>query len=94
MTPQEKNFVVNAARLAQVAPKEWSEFLAALVVFSDDVVEQCVVSQVDKLPVAQGRAQFAREILRILWECKKTAEQLTAPKNAVRTTTAPPGRPW
>jgi hypothetical protein len=77
---QDRDFHVKAAVLARAAPSQWSDFLAALKEYSDSITGHCIEAPTDKLQVAQGRAQMAREILRILRECKVTAERLSSKK--------------
>lgn len=65
-----------AASLAHRAPEEWAEFLSAFAAYSDSVLRDCLSSPVDALPQTQGRARACDSLLRLLVECKETADKL------------------
>lgn len=65
-----------AATLARMAPLEWQSFLQAFSVHAAQRDEELVGSALAMLPVAQGRAQEAREMLGLYTECTKTADKL------------------
>ena len=72
----DRDLILKAAAVASVAPKEWSDFLAALSLYTDTRRDQCVSSPVDAIFVAQGRAQQCVSLLRLFQECRQTADQI------------------
>ena len=65
-----------AARLAQSAPLQWVEFVDALSNYTEHRCIECIQSPPDMLQVAQGRAQSMVAFLRLLVDCRKTAESV------------------
>jgi len=53
------DLTLKAAALARAAPENWREFVAALATFAEVHRENLVRSQLNELPVNQGRAQMA-----------------------------------
>lgn len=70
------DLVKACAQLARSAPRSWDDFLAAYRAYSIEVTNQMVSSPADTLHVAQGRAKQAHELLRIMENALRTAEQL------------------
>jgi hypothetical protein len=59
-----------------MAPREWSDFLAAFKAYTDNRRDQCVSSPSDAILAAQGRAQQCASLVRLFDECLKTADQI------------------
>ncbi len=55
-----------ATKLHKAAGMEWKEFTAALREFVSATAETMVMAPTEKLSFAQGRAQFARELIALL----------------------------
>lgn len=65
-----------AANLARSAPNGWREFLQAAASYTTTIDTNCIQSPLDKLPVAQGRAQNAREFFGLLENCLQDADRI------------------
>lgn len=72
----DRELILKTAFLARMAPKEWSEFLAAFKNYTDTRRDQCVSSPSDAIFRAQGQAQQCVMLLRLFEECLKTADQI------------------
>jgi hypothetical protein len=72
----DRDLILKTASLARMAPKEWSDFLAAFKSYTDQRRDQCVSSPVDTILVSQGRAQQCASLLRLFDECMTTADQI------------------
>jgi hypothetical protein len=59
-----------------MAPREWSDFLAAFKAYTDNRRDQCISSPPDAILAAQGRAQQCASLVRLFDECLKTADQI------------------
>lgn len=82
----DKELIIAAAQLAQTAAGSWEKFLAALRAHNAAVTNQLVSSPIEVLPVAQGRAKHAQELLTTLENCRTVAEQIEkGQKSNVRT---------
>lgn len=57
-------------------PQGWTTLLDALSARALFKAEECISSPIERLQVAQGRAQEARELLSILQNAPKLAEQI------------------
>lgn len=55
-----------AARLSKAAPNSWDEFIKALVAYTDVRRDACVQVTVDRVQIAQGKAQQCVELLSLL----------------------------
>lgn len=75
MTARE-TLIMKSANLAQSAPREWSDFLAALETYSDALRRQCVSSPADQIFINQGRARQCEELLLDLRTCVQTAGKI------------------
>lgn len=73
---KDRELIHKAAALARSAPREWGDFLQAMQVYTDEKRDQCISSPVESLQVSQGRAQNARDLLRLLSGCLQTSEQI------------------
>lgn len=82
----ERELILAAAQLSRRAPDEWSKFLEELANYAEDIVVACVRSQLDMLPVAQGRAQSIVKLQQTLVDCRKAADEIVnrVPPNAKR----------
>jgi hypothetical protein len=65
-----------AAHLSRQAPETWGQFMVALGEYANSRRDECVQSSVEKLQVAQGRAQICVQLVRLLADCNKTAEAI------------------
>jgi hypothetical protein len=72
----DREFILASARLARVAPEEWVKFLDALTGYTEDRIVECIQSQSDMLPVAQGRAQSLLKLRQTLEDCLKIADDI------------------
>lgn len=68
--------VVAAARLARTAPPDWNQFVDAVVTYANQQAMACILSPVENLQVAQGRAQMAHRIAALLQGCVSMADKL------------------
>lgn len=63
--------LTKAARiLRNAATPEFTNFLKHLSTYTDEVVLAVTEADADRILVAQGRAQQARHLLRVLVECE------------------------
>jgi hypothetical protein len=58
------------------APEDWDAFIKALSDRVDAAYDQCVSAPPDRVLMAQGRAQEARDILKTLLNAPQLAAQL------------------
>jgi len=72
----DRDLILKAAAVASAAPKEWSDFLAAFSLYTDNRRDQCVSSPADAIFANQGRAQQCVSLLRLFQECRQTADQI------------------
>lgn len=76
-------FILSAARLSRAAPAEWAEFLETYRRYSYEVINACISSPPEVpglLPVLQGRAQQARELLDHLENAAARADKIESKK--------------
>jgi hypothetical protein len=75
-----RNLTVEIAKavhgLARANQPAWQLLLQALVARADEVTDQMVSAEPAKMANAQGRAQEARELVKLLDEAPKLAQQL------------------
>jgi hypothetical protein len=72
----DKQLILAAAKMSRVAPESWEQFLAAFRTYTDITRDNCISSPVDILQVAQGRAQACAALLRLMDDCRKSADQI------------------
>ncbi len=72
----DRELIFAAAKLARSAPENWDEFIGALSNYTDIQISNCISSTLEELQRAQGRAQNAATLLRLLREALKTADQI------------------
>jgi hypothetical protein len=72
----DRDLILAAAKLARTAPETWNEFLGAFVSYTDIQISNCISSPLEELQRAQGRAQNASTLLRLLREALKSADQI------------------
>lgn len=72
----DRELILRAAELARTNPRSWNEFLGALAKFSNQVSNDCIQSPLDRLPVAQGRAQLAAFLLELMANCVASADKI------------------
>lgn len=72
----DRDLILKAAVLARSSPKSWSEFLGALSNFADQQKDNCIQSPLEHLPVAQGRAQLAAHLHKLLADCLSSADKI------------------
>lgn len=79
-------FIHVTAALSRAAPQEWAAFLDAYRLYSFKLINDCISSPLDLLPVIQGRAQQVREMQDHLEKSAERADQIEAKmtKNGVR----------
>ena len=73
-----------AAALSRAAPREWSEFLEAVKLRSDERRRELVSSSPPTVLVAQGRAQDAGEFYDLLRGCREQADRISAVRKNVK----------
>jgi hypothetical protein len=78
LTEQEiaRVLALHAASVARSAPYEWGKLLETLKIYTDHRRDECVSSPSDAVFLAQGRAREAASLLRMLENCKQTADQI------------------
>ena len=76
----EHTLVIEAARLARIAPTTWEKFLGALQALNEQTTTQCIQSPLAELPRAQGRAQATARLLGILEDCVASADKIEGKK--------------
>lgn len=64
------------AELRSTNAQGWDTLLIALSARAAQVAEDCISSPLDRLPVMQGRAQEARDLVDTLLNAPKLAEQI------------------
>jgi hypothetical protein len=72
----DRDLIYKAAGLARSAPQAWNDFLGALAQYTEQHRSNCISSSVENLQVAQGRAQAYTNLLRLLQDCKTTADKI------------------
>lgn len=72
----DRELIFATAKLARSAPEAFEEFIGALSSYTDIQISNCISSPLEELPRAQGRAQQAATLLRLLREATKTADQI------------------
>lgn len=72
----DRDLILEAARLARNAPESWNKFLGALAKYTNDQRDNCIRSPIELLPVAQGRAQACTHLLGLLEECLVLADKI------------------
>ena len=70
------------ATLARAAPAQWAEFVAECQKHADKKSKECVEAPPDMLPIAQGRAQNAVELVKTFTNAVKTADRISAQAGA------------
>jgi hypothetical protein len=75
MIANDRDLVLKSAALARAAPREWSEFLAAMQGYTDRTVKELVASPPEILQVNQGRLRMLGTLLDTLVECKQAADK-------------------
>lgn len=76
----QKKLILTAASVARSAGEDWDRFVAEFAAYTDAVKDQCVSSSIETLQVAQGRARECASLLRLLRECRQTADQIMEKK--------------
>ena len=84
--------------LVKTNPQAWQLLMQALVAHADEVTDQMVASEPSLLTNYQGRAQEVRDLIKLLDEAPKLAQQLeekeaTRGQPNVRTHNAAGGQP-
>lgn len=79
-----KELIFAAADLARSSPQTYQRFLAEYRVYLQKTIEDVVSSPPDQIFKAQGRALHAREVLSLLENCTRDAEQIQKVKSNVR----------
>lgn len=72
----DRDLILAAAKLARSAPETWEEFLGALQVYTEAQISNCISSPLEELQRAQGRAQNASALLRLIRDALKNADQI------------------
>jgi len=72
----DRDLIIAAAKLARGAPETWEEFLGALQVYTEAQISNCISSPLEELQRAQGRAQNASALLRLIRDALKNADQI------------------
>lgn len=72
----DRDLIIAAAKLARSAPETWEEFLGALQVYTEAQISNCISSPLEELQRAQGRAQNASALLRLIRDALKNADQI------------------
>lgn len=72
----DRDLILAAAKLARSAPETWEEFLGALQNYTEAQISNCISSPLEELQRAQGRAQNASALLRLIREALKNADQI------------------
>ena len=75
MQPKEE-LILKAAILARNAPEQWRDFVEALRKHNEVHRDNLVKSPMNELPVNQGRAQMATNLLGMLATCVETADKM------------------
>ena len=65
-----------AMRLREAAPTSWDEFVLAFHDYAVEVAADVVIADPDKIFVAQGRAQSARDFATMFRNCRDELEHL------------------
>jgi hypothetical protein len=72
----DRELILAAARLARSAPEGWKQFLGAFQMYTNSQRDNCVQSPLDILPVTQGRAQCAAQLLGLFADCLSKADAI------------------
>jgi len=67
------DLVMASDRLARTAGPVWEDFLKAFAAYSANRVKECVQAPVDKVMVAQGRAQETAALFELFTTAKDEA---------------------
>lgn len=78
----EGRLALAAVGLQARAPENWQEFLVAFTDYANVQRDNCIQSPVAQLQVAQGRAQQCAQLLKILENCRDTADSIERMRNA------------
>jgi hypothetical protein len=70
------NLTVAAYELSHAAPVAWETFLRTMTDYVTSAKDECIQSPLEMLPVAQGRAQHAAQLLELLQNCKTTTARI------------------
>lgn len=71
-----QELALKVAALRRAAPREWEEMLAEMRRYANARMADCVSSPLGMLQVAQGRAQNARDMVRLFEDAVKTADRI------------------
>lgn len=71
-----KELQLSIAKLQRSAPRAFDEFRAAYQLYCTEVLREIISSPPESVQVAQGRAKFADEFLRLLNASLAVAEQI------------------
>jgi hypothetical protein len=74
-----------AVSLKARAIEDFDQFLVALREYANTQRDNCIQSPVETLQVAQGRAQQCAQLLKILENCRETADSIERMKNGQAT---------
>ena len=78
MAAAKDNLTVAAYELSHVAPVAWETFLRTMTDYVTSAKDDCIQAPLAMLPVAQGRAQHAVQLLELLQNCKTTTARIVA----------------
>lgn len=70
------NLATAALGLSRANQSAWQLLMQSVVAWADEAADQMVSAEPDKLANAQGRAQAARDLVKLLDEAPKLAQQL------------------
>lgn len=73
--PQD-DLITRAALLERASPDQWQEFVKSLAVYTEVHRNNVIISPLPELAVNQGRAQSLSSLLKLLSECRTTAEKI------------------
>lgn len=76
MSSSDAQFTVAAEKLKRAAPKEFDEFLAAFKSIASQAQTTLLSAPLADLQGAQGQAQMAARLLKLLRNCSERADQL------------------
>jgi hypothetical protein len=65
-----------AMRLREAAPSSWDEFVLAFENYAVEISTDLVIADHDKIFIAQGRAQSARDFASMFRNCRDELEHL------------------
>ena len=72
----DRELILACARLARSSPGSWEQFLGAFQHYAGQSAVNCVMSPLEELPRAQGRAQMAAHLSELFRDCLLSADKI------------------